>query len=183
MKLPLFPLQICILPGGFTQLRIIEARYLRLVKESLLNNSGFGACMLDQDNKNLLPFGTLCKIVDFETLDDGLLGVTIEGIKRFELGIYTIDSDGLKKGDVNLLPSWSSQPVGMYQQKYTSILKDILTEYPEHLRHYKSESFSDLTWVCQRWLEILPLPLTEKQHCIAAEDHLLALSMINDVIK
>ncbi|MGS0730761.1 LON peptidase substrate-binding domain-containing protein, partial [Shewanella sp. 0m-11] len=98
MKLPLFPLQICILPGGFTQLRIFEPRYLRLVKESLLDNSGFGACMLDIDNKTLLPLGTLCKIVDFETLEGGLLGVTIKGIKRFELGTYVIEADGLKKG-------------------------------------------------------------------------------------
>ncbi|MGS0825494.1 LON peptidase substrate-binding domain-containing protein [Shewanella sp. 0m-8] len=183
MKLPLFPLQICILPGGFTQLRIFEPRYLRLVKESLLDNSGFGACMLDIDNKTLLPLGTLCKIVDFETLEGGLLGVTIKGIKRFELGTYVIEADGLKKGQVTLLPSWHSQPVEEQQKKYTTILKEILTEYPEHLRHYKNENFNDLTWVCQRWLEILPLPLADKQYCIAAKDHLLALSMINDVIK
>ena len=183
MKLPLFPLQICILPDGFIKLRIFEARYQRLVKESLQNDSGFGACMLAEDGKTLLPMGTRCKIVDFETLEDGLLGVTIVGIEKFELGTYIIEEDGLKRGNVTLVPCWKSQPISAALQKFTTILKDLLAEYPEHLSQYTLDDFNNLTWVCQRWIEILPLTPAEKQHCIAAKDHQLALTMLSNVLK
>ncbi|GIU47019.1 peptidase S16 [Shewanella sairae] len=147
------------------------------------NDLGFGACMLAEDSKTLLPVGTRCKIIDFETLEDGLLGVTVVGIEKFELGTYTIEDDGLKRGNVTPVPSWEAQPITEQQVKYTSILKDLLAEYPEHLSQYKLSDFTNLSWVCQRWIEILPLTPTEKQHCIAAKDHQLALTMLNNVLK
>lgn len=183
MKLPLFPLQICILPHGYSKLRIFEPRYQRLVKESLKNDLGFGACMLDEDNKTLLPIGTRCNIVDFETLEDGLLGVTIKGIEKFELGTYTIEKDGLKRGNVFPVPSWQVLPIAEHQQKYTQILQDLLNEYPEHLSQYNLDNFMDLSWVCQRWIEILPISPSEKQHCMAANDPKPTLAMLNDVLK
>ncbi|MDR8523636.1 LON peptidase substrate-binding domain-containing protein [Shewanella fidelis] len=183
MNLPLFPLQMCILPNGYSKLRIFEPRYQRLVKESLKNDLGFGACMLDEDNKTLLPIGTRCNIIDFETLDDGLLGITIVGIDRFELGTYTIEKDGLKRGNVSALPAWQTLPIEAHQQKYTQILQDLLKEYPEHISQYKLDNFMDLSWVCQRWIEILPISPSEKQHCMSAKDPIPTLAMLNDVLK
>ncbi|MCG9729344.1 LON peptidase substrate-binding domain-containing protein [Shewanella sp. Isolate13] len=183
MLLPLFPLSVCILPGGFTQLRIFEIRYQRLVKESLHNELGFGVCMLDEDKQTLLPIGTRCKIIDFETLEDGLLGITISGIERFKLEHFTNEKDGLKRGKVTILPGWDPIPIANNQQKLTQVLRELMTHYPTHLTRYNIENFNDLAWICQRWLEILPLPAIDKQHCIAAKDHRLALSMLDDLLQ
>ncbi|WP_299806209.1 LON peptidase substrate-binding domain-containing protein [uncultured Shewanella sp.] len=183
MELALFPLPICILPGGFTQLRIFEVRYQRLVKESLQSNLGFGVCMLDDDKKSLLPIGTRCKIVDFENLEDGLLGITISGVEKFKLEHFTNEKDGLKRGQVTILPCWESIPIEMNQQNLPLLLKEIMTHYPTHFNQYEIDNFNDLSWVCQRWLEILPLPVLDKQHCIAAKDHRLALSMLDDLLQ
>ncbi|GIU19930.1 LON peptidase substrate-binding domain-containing protein [Shewanella sp. MBTL60-007] len=183
MLLPLFPLSVCILPGGFAQLRIFEVRYQRLVKESLNNELGFGVCMLDEDKKTLLPIGTRCKIIDFETLEDGLLGITITGVDKFKLDYFKHENDGLKRGKVTIMPSWEPTPIAINQQKLTLVLKELLTHYPTHLSRYNLENFTDLSWVCQRWLEILPLPLIEKQHCIASNDHRIALSLLDDILK
>ena len=183
MELALFPLPICILPGGFAQLRIFEVRYQRLVKESLQSDLGFGVCMLDEDKNTLLPIGTRCKIVDFETLTDGLLGITITGVDKFELTSFTREDDGLKRGKVTVLPSWDSLPITACQQKFSLILKQLLDQYPSHLNHYNSNNFNDLSWVCQRWLEVLPIAVDEKQSCIAAKDHHFTLMMLNDLLK
>jgi Lon protease-like protein len=196
MIIPIFPLTICLLPQGYTQLRIFEPRYKRLVSESLKTGLGFGLCMLADDKKTILPIGTLTKIIDFETLEDGLLGISIEGQQTFTINLITVDDDGLTRADVSLIDSWPSdiieqqnpQPhIHQLERKkdkmLSSTLKQILQEYPQHLAHYSEEKFNDISWVCQRWLEIIPLSSKEKYQCINSHDHRIAKSFLLDIIK
>jgi Lon protease-like protein len=196
MNIPLFPLPVCLLPQGYTQLRIFEPRYKRLVSESLKSGIGFGLCMLADDKKTILPIGTLTQIIDFETLDDGLLGISVQGKQTFTINHISVDDDGLKRGDVSLIDSWPSDIIeqqiepaqsNMINRKKDKILsqtlKQILQQYPQHLAHYSEESFNDMSWVCQRWLEIIPLSSKQKYQCINSHDHQLAKSFLFDIIK
>jgi Lon protease-like protein len=196
MIIPIFPLTICLLPQGYTQLRIFEPRYKRLVSESLKSGLGFGLCMLADDNKSILPIGTLTKIIDFEMLEDGLLGISIQGQKTFTINQISVDDDGLKRADVSLIDSWPSDIIDQQNAQphihqidrkkdklLSSTLKQILQEYPQHLAHYSEEKFNDIAWVCQRWLEIIPLSSKEKYQCINSHDHRLAKSFLLDIIK
>jgi Lon protease-like protein len=196
MNIPLFPLPVCLLPQGYTQLRIFEPRYKRLVSESLKSGIGFGLCMLADDKKTILPIGTLTQIIDFETLDDGLLGISVQGKQTFTINHISIDDDGLKRGDVSLIDSWpsdiieqqiepaQSSKINRKKDKILSqTLKQILQQYPQHLAHYSEESFNDMSWVCQRWLEIIPLSSKQKYQCINSHDHQLAKSFLFDIIK
>ena len=196
MNIPLFPLPVCLLPQGYTQLRIFEPRYKRLVSESLKSGIGFGLCMLADDKKTILPIGTLTQLVDFETLDDGLLGISVQGKQTFTINHISVDDDGLKRGDVSLIDSWpsdiieqqiepaQSNKINRKKDKILSqTLKQILQQYPQHLAHYSEESFNDMSWVCQRWLEIIPLSSKQKYQCINSHDHQLAKSFLFDIIK
>jgi Lon protease-like protein len=196
MIIPIFPLSICLLPQGYTQLRIFEPRYKRLVSESIKSGLGFGLCMLADDKKTILPIGTLAQIIDFETLEDGLLGISIQGQQTFTIKQITVENDGLKRADVSLMASWPSviieqhnaQPhVHQLESKKDNLLsntlKQILQQYPQHLARYSNENFNDITWVCQRWLEIIPLSSKEKYQCINSHDHRLAKSFLLDIIK
>lgn len=196
MNIPLFPLPVCLLPQGYTQLRIFEPRYKRLVSESLKSGIGFGLCMLADDKKTILPIGTLTQIIDFETLDDGLLGISVQGKQTFTINHISVDDDGLKRGDVSLINSWpsdiieqqiepaQSNKINRKKDKILSqTLKQILQQYPQHLAHYSEESFNDMSWVCQRWLEIIPLSSKQKYQCINSHDHQLAKSFLFDIIK
>ena len=196
MIIPLFPLPICLLPQGYTQLRIFEPRYKRLVSESLKSGVGFGLCMLADDKKTILPMGTLTQIIDFETLEDGLLGISVQGQKTFIINKISIDSDGLKRADVSLIDSWPCDIIERQTEQshdhtderkkdkaLSNTLKQILQQYPQHLAHYSEENFNDIAWVCQRWLEIIPLSSKEKYQCINSHDHQLAKSFLADIIK
>lgn len=183
MKLPLFPLPICLLPEGYTQLRIFEPRYKRLVAESLKSSQGFGLCMIEEDNKTIQSIGTLAHIIDFETLADGMLGISIQGIQRFKLTSFEIENDGLKRGEVSLLDNWPMASIATDERYLSQMLKNILKEYPQHLQHYHPKQFDDIAWVCQRWLEILPVPASEKYSCINAPDHTTARDLLRAVIK
>ncbi|MGX9461453.1 LON peptidase substrate-binding domain-containing protein [Shewanella sp. A14] len=196
MIIPLFPLSICLLPQGYTQLRIFEPRYKRLVSESLKSGDGFGLCMLADDNQTILPIGTLTKIIDFETLDDGLLGISVQGQQTFTINHINVEKDGLKRADVRLIAPWPSDIIAAktaqshhdaIERKTDKILSDtlkqILQQYPHHLAHYSKDSFNDIAWVCQRWLEIVPLSAKDKYHCINSHNHQLAKSFLTDIIK
>lgn len=194
MNIPIFPLPICILPQGYSQLRIFEARYKRLVTESLKTGVGFGLCMLSDNKKDILPIGTLCKIIDFEILKDGLLGISIRGEQKFIIKDINVEHDGLKRANVTLIDSWpESQVIALNTrdkkdnyQKSNKILSDtlrnILSEYPEHLAHYQHANFQDMSWVCQRWLEIIPISAADKYRCINSHDHHIAQTFLANII-
>lgn len=172
--LGLFPLTSHILPGGRMQLRIFEPRYVRLVREALKAQSGFGLCMLNpegckDENTHILTTGTLVRIVDFESLSDGYLGITIEGDRIFDIQDIWTESDGLRKGTVSLrMPTAQQSGQGVNEQDSILIerLREVFEVYPEFAELYPEKQFDDPLWVYHRWLEILPLQPTTKQNLL-----------------
>ena len=87
-KTPIFPLNTIVFPGGYLPLRIFEPRYLEMVKNCLKENSGFGIVL--SNNESHYSIGTYCKIVDWEQLPDGLLGILTRGKYRFKINNSSI---------------------------------------------------------------------------------------------
>jgi Lon protease-like protein len=83
MTLVLFPLSAHLLPGGIMPLRIFEPRYQRMIAES--REREFALCMLDPRQpdalRNMYPIATRVRIIDFDLLPDGLLGITVLGVE------------------------------------------------------------------------------------------------------
>ncbi|RUO22300.1 peptidase S16 [Aliidiomarina iranensis] len=208
-KLGLFPLTAHILPGGRMHLRVFEPRYMRLVKDSLRTQEGFGLCMLNSNgdlsnNEHIYPIGTLVKIIDFESLEDGYLGITIVGERLFDIKTITTEKDGLRVGDVVLRdlpqevvgnsaenetdenspqvqpelsggshdvnPAFVKVAVATDECELKRRLQEVFTNYPEFARLYPEQNFDDARWVCNRWLEILPLPAQTKQELLRHDD-------------
>lgn len=169
MQLPLFPLPAHILPEGRLALRVFEPRYLRMVKEACLSGSGFGICMLnDQANKDsnehIYPIGTWVQIVDFNQLENGLLGLLVEGKSFFTVRSIETEHDGLRVGDCDI---WSTSALEAHQQLDCSVLAERLKElfelYPEFKALYEKPLFTDCRWVLYRWMEVLPVSPQQKQ--------------------
>ena len=107
--LPLFPLSAVLFPGGPLVLRIFERRYLDLVRDCARRGSGFGVCLILQGREvgeAAVPaaVGTLARITDFYTLQDGLLGITAEGGERFQVATTRVRDNGLVHGEVRFWP-------------------------------------------------------------------------------
>ncbi|PYE34446.1 hypothetical protein DFP83_102189 [Idiomarina fontislapidosi] len=173
-RLPLFPLTAHVMPNGKLKLRIFEQRYTRLVKQCMANQSEFVVCMFDPgidkyDPDYILPYGTAVNIVDFEMLNDGFLGITVEGARRVEITHHEFEEDGLRVGDVETLPLWQQQPITEKVTVLRERLEEIYTVYPELGDLYNEKAFDRLDWVCQRWLEILPLDVHTKQDLIKSQ--------------
>jgi Lon protease-like protein len=189
-ELPLFPLSAHILPKGKLQLRIFEARYIRMVKESFKSNLGFGICMASnklnaEANKQILPIGTQVKIIDFSTLSDGLLGVTVEGISKFKILESWQEHDQLNVGSVQLIDDWDKDEEefsGIDSQQMVDGLKTLFNEYPEIGKLYMDPEFTCINWVVNRWLEVIPLDVNTKQRLIAEQDIFPAIETLNALL-
>ena len=84
LEIPLFPLKTVLFPGGVLPLRIFEPRYLDMVSQCLKSDSRFGVVAIVEGNEagtgaTFTEMGTLAQIVDFDQLEDGLLGLTCRG--------------------------------------------------------------------------------------------------------
>lgn len=161
-EIRLFPLNSVVLPEGKMKLRIFEPRYVRMVKECTAQGVGFGICLSDSSSTTypLSYVGTYARIIDFEQMPDGLLGITVEGEKRFLRKTERQEPDGLRIASVDWLENWqtSSQPPS---EKMVSMLRAVHDQFPELGELYAEGEWQDRNWVLQRWIEILPITIEQ----------------------
>ena len=99
-RIALFPLHIVLFPGCILPLQIFEQRYLRLVKNAIQNNSGFAVVLISAgkevgDAPEVYNAGCYVEIIDWETLPNGLLGITIAARHRVQVSNPCAQHDGL----------------------------------------------------------------------------------------
>lgn len=184
MKLALFPLSAHLLPGGIMPLRIFEPRYQRMVAEAQVRE--FALCMLDPRQpdalRNMYPIATRVRIIDFDLLPDGLLGITVLGTARVRITDLWQEADGLRVGEVEPLPPWQAGRLNSDQHPLAEALQGVFDDYPEYAALYAEPDWEDASWVVQRWLEVLPIPVEQKQWLLAAENSQPALSLLSGLL-
>ena len=185
MKVPLFPLNTVLFPGGPLPLRIFEARYLDMISECLKADVPFGVLLI-RDGQETGPastheVGTLAKIVDWYRGSDGLLGITAVGTQRFRLLSAERQDDGLNVGEIELLPDVDTMPLpsdfGALPELLASIIDDLGRLYENLERRY-----DDASWVAYRFCEILPVELVHKQDCLESDDVVHCLRFVDEVL-
>jgi len=164
-ELPLFPLSGVLMPYGRMPLQIFEPRYLDLVRDCMKTDSAFGVVWIRRGaevaqrgsaSPQLGDYGTTARIVDWDQLPNGLLGLTIQGSQRFDLGATEVRANGLVVGQVELRPQL--EPVAM-EPRWQSLL-DILhsLETHPHIQRMALQLDYDDAWqVACTLIQLLPL--------------------------
>lgn len=166
-RLPLFPLNVVLFPGGLLPLRIFEPRYVRMVSECLREQIPFTvAAIVDGPEvggvASTARQGTLARIIDFEQGDDGLLELVCEGGERVEIDSVAAESDQLLRADVRLISSAPAQALPDDLAWMAVLLDELLVKIGHpYDRLRKNEPSAD--HVAARLIELLPLPLPEKR--------------------
>ena len=182
--IPLFPLNAVLFPGGPLSLRIFERRYLDLVRDCTRNGSGFGVCLILQGREAGEPavpaaVGTFARIVDFYTLEDGLLGIRASGGARFRVERSRVRDNGLAHGEVQF---WPDEPTVAVPPEY-GLLATILERLLDKLKSpFERASLDDASWVGFRLAEALPLENRERQHLLQMIDPLERLGQITEYL-
>src|SRR5919199_879386 len=82
--IPLFPLNVVLMPGAPLPLHIFEERYKQMVNECLDSETEFGMVLADESGTRRV--GCTARIVELvQRYDDGRMVILVEGSRRFEL--------------------------------------------------------------------------------------------------
>ena len=163
--LPLFPLSGVLLPFGRIPLQIFEQRYLDLVRDCMKSGTDFGVVWIRRGAEvaqrgrvapDLGDYGTCARIVDWDQLPNGLLGITIEGARRFELIETATRANGLVVGDVQLQDAQSPAPMLDAWQPLLDVLLSLQTH--PHVQQMNLQLDYDNAWqVGYTLVQLLPL--------------------------
>jgi len=186
-EIPLFPLNAVLFPGGTLGLRIFEARYLDMVRECARGGRGFGVCLIMEGQEAGAPalpaaVGTLASIIDFDTLPDGLLGISVTGGARFRVQKSRIRGNGLVIGEVREWPDEPVVPVPIEFSLLPAILERLADQAGLSWRNGPREHYDDASWVGFRLAELLPLGDAERQHLLEVTDPMERLTALRDAM-
>ncbi|HZR39930.1 MAG TPA: LON peptidase substrate-binding domain-containing protein [Ktedonobacteraceae bacterium] len=89
IELPLFPLNVVLFPGTVRPLHIFEPRYRQMVKDCQRDSKPFGLVLAKPDSEHLheepYPIGTMARIHNLISLEDGGYNLMAVGTKRFRI--------------------------------------------------------------------------------------------------
>jgi Lon protease-like protein len=163
-ELPLFPLSGVLLPFGRVPLKIFEPRYLDLVRDCVKSNSTFGVVWIRRGAEvvqrgraapELGDYGTCARIVDWDQLPNGLLGITIAGGERFELFETQTRSSGLIVGRVELQEPIGPAPMSETWLSLLNVLRSLET-HPHVERMKLRVDYNDAWQVAYTLIQLLP---------------------------
>jgi Lon protease-like protein len=161
-RIPLFPLNVVLLPGADLPLHIFEPRYREMVKNCLEEKSEFG--MLLSLPKGVARVGCTAEIVDVvKRYEDGRMDILTAGRAPFRV-VEVVTEDPLLEGHVDYLedretsanPRVQRELVELFEACHTLIFDD----YPKNLQAAPPEELSYLV------AATLPMDLLWKQQIL-----------------
>lgn len=195
-EIPLFPLRSVLFPGGYLPLRIFEPRYLDMVQRCHAQGRPFGVVALTEghevrqrDGEGFVreafhDLGTLARIEHFAHEQPGLISLRTRGTGRFRLLSARCLSHGLWVGTPAPLPDDAAVPVPDDLRSAARHLQQLLVSWreraAEELPLRPPYHWDDAGWLANRWAELLPMPLAERQRLMALDNPLLRLELVVD---
>ncbi|RBW49480.1 LON peptidase substrate-binding domain-containing protein [Marinobacter sp. F3R11] len=187
MKTPIFPLNSIVLPGGRIPLQLFEPRYIDMLTSCLKNDQGFVIALLrdGEETGDLVSFykiGTYVRIIDFQQLDNGLLGITVEGESKVAIAQSWRQGDGLNLGEVEFVPEEASEAIPVAFHELPSVLR-ALFQHPVIAELGMRVDYEDARDVSWRLTELLPLDKQEKQNLVEMRDPLARLERLQGLLE
>jgi len=191
--IPLFPLNIVLFPGGRFDLQIFERRYIDLVSHCMRTGTGFGICLLKSGeetnvnnlNQTVYNTGTYAKIVDWDQLESGLLGITVEGAVKFVAQDFWKEEDDVLHASVEFSDIESTEadviPLGDEYTALSELLRN-LEDHPLVAGRNLSIDYSDLRQLGWRLSELIPLGIDVRQELLELNDPVERLSKIEKLV-
>ena len=185
--IPLFPLQTVLFPHGRMPLQVFESRYLDLVSECMKQDSGFGVVWLKQGSDTyqseaetgavLSQVGTYARIVDWDALPNGLLGVTIEGREKFRLLSSHQAKNHLHMGEIEWIEAADSIQLPTESDELRGLLLTLL-DHPHVERLKLNPVVDDVETLGCVLSQLLPIDERMKFNLLTMTDPLHRLEQI-----
>ncbi len=203
--LPLFPLKTVLFPGGVLPLRVFETRYVDMVRERMKAGAPFGVIAIRagaEVGQAAEPYavGTLAHIVEWDMPEFGVLLLNTRGGERFRIIETRTQPSQLMEARTEAFADEVPLPVNgpdsdtgkslslcanvlrvliadLQQRMEAEDADDVISPFPE------PHALDDAGWVADRWAEILPIPLEEKQQLLEMSDATERLQSIEGYLR
>jgi Lon protease-like protein len=173
-ELALFPLRTVLFPGGLLPLRIFETRYVDMVGRCMSEGGEFGVVLITRGEESgaiaaLADVGTSARIIDFNALPDGLLGLMCRGARRFRLHSRRQQGDGLHLGTIEWIADAPPSALAAEHRPVARVLQRVLQELGV-TGQLLEVNLDDAGWVADRLTELLPLERAMQQDLLELDD-------------
>jgi len=182
LRVPIFPLNAVLFPGGLLPLRVFEARYMDMTRDCLKREEPFGVCLIHEGAEVGTPavpegVGCLAKILDWDMQQQGILNLRTHGSQRFRILARETSPQGLISADIELIPPDARIAVPEKFASCARLLEMVVLDQGKPV-FAEPHAFDDAAWVRYRLTEILPVPLVAKQKLLELSDSLARLSIL-----
>ena len=148
VRLPLFPLNVVLFPGGYLPLHIFEERYRLMMRRCLDGDRRFGVVLISSGSEVGEPavpetVGTIGKIDEVRTLDDGRMVIGVEGERRFRI-VEVVEQ----------LPYITAEVMTLEDDSATVVDESLIAE----VRHAAKVHMQMLIALRGEWIQPLGLP-------------------------
>ncbi len=185
--LPLFPLNTVLFPGCTLDLQLFEPRYLDMLTRCLKQGSGFGVVGLLEGHEvgtaatQHAELGCEALIRDWEQLPNGLLGIRVEGARRFRVGATQVQADQLLLAEVQWLAPGQDLPLDLKQADLLALLAT-LAEHPLVAGLRLDGVVSGQQALANQLAYLLPFSLEQKLALLALEQPAEQLALIQTLL-
>ncbi len=175
MKHALFPLSTVIFPGSILPLQIFEQRYLELVKNCMKQQTGFITVLISEGKEvgaapQIYSTGCYVEIIDWESLENGLLGISVQAKYRTHLSHSSVRDDGLLFAEASPIKSTLDDNPSLPDafKPLADTLKELL-DHPFAEQYKDKVDFNNTSDICYRLSELLPISNKQKQLLLESE--------------
>ncbi|GIU45981.1 LON peptidase substrate-binding domain-containing protein [Shewanella algidipiscicola] len=173
-----------LLPAGRVEIRVAGPSGLSLIAEVLKGHYALAFGMAKTDSiPPCYTIATQCEIIDFNLLDDGCLGVVLEGQQRVKILSASQRKDGNWIALTLGCHNWQQEPIKGEFELISAALEQFYRVNPALFELYSDLHLEDASWVSQRWLEVLPLYNRDKQVLVNQPDCHKTMDFVLELIK
>ena len=181
LRIPLFPLNTVLFPGGILPLKIFEQRYLDMTAACLKEGSPFGVCLIDSGaeiGEAALPHlvGTLANITNCDMEQLGILQIDAVGGRRFRIIDHEVGASKLLEATVELLAEQEA-PMPQNRERLLPLLQRVVSDLGPK-RMPPPHRYDDAGWVGYRISEVLPIQNLAKQKLLELDDPVARLEIL-----
>ncbi len=156
--LPLFPLDLVLLPGEVVVLHIFEPRYRSMISRAFADRNEFG--VVRQTGERLERFGCAATVREIkERFEDGRFNVEAMGTRRFEIRTLDSSEECLQAAVEFLSDDDPAQADAVKVQRLLDAATKVLGFVGSGVRHWDPNH----PWLSFRIAGDLPLPVDTKQ--------------------
>ncbi len=193
----LFPLNTVLFPEGVLPLRVFETRYIDMVRACMKSNTSFGVVAIQSGaeiGEVATPYsvGTIAHITEWDMPELGVLLIQTRGGDRFRILETRLLPSQRLEARIDFIPIEPVVEGGDNLKVCAEVLNVVIQDIERRAREDQEPQFiapfsepyelNNPAWVANRWCEILPIPLVEKQRLLEMQDVSMRLQTIEDFL-